>query len=175
MDDHMLDRLNTAVIPQTENDSRSGEYIVIGAGGLAAAWECGENGVCPRVFEKDSAVGGIARTENYRGYRFDVGGHQFYSKLASIEPLWRDMLGDDLLEVERLSRIYYRGRYFPYPLQIIPTLRNLGPIDSATILLSYLRWEIAPHRDESSFEKYVINRFGKKLYETFFRSYTEKV
>lgn len=160
-----------------DTTSHPGEAVVIGAGpaGLAAAWEWVSQGAKPKVFEKGSIVGGIARTEIYKGYRFDVGGHRFYSKLPAVEKLWQEMLGDDLLKVSRLSRIYFRGRYFPYPLQIFATLRNLGPVDSIAILLSYLRWQIAPYRQENSFEEYVTNRFGKRLYETFFRSYTEKV
>lgn len=151
--------------------------VVLGAGpaGLAAAYELVQRGAAPLVLENGAAVGGIARTEVYRGYGFDVGGHRFFTKNEGIERLWRQVLGEDFLRVPRLSRIYYNGRFFRYPLVISDTLANLGPVESLRILASYLRARIAPTPREESFEQWVANRFGRRLYETFFRTYTEKV
>jgi protoporphyrinogen oxidase len=128
------------------------------------------------VVEQDPQhVGGIARTVSYKGFRFDIGGHRFFSKNAEIEKLWGDILGDRMLERERLSRIYYKGRFFKYPLEAWNALRQLGLFESAACMLSYLAAQIRPKRELRSFEDWVVSAFGRRLYETFFRSYTEKV
>ena len=152
-------------------------HVIIGAGpaGLSAAYELTKRGVQPIVLEKADKVGGIARTETYRGYCFDVGGHRFFTKMERIDRLWREMLGDDFLNVPRLSRIYYQSRFFNYPLQLFNALHNLGVVESLLILGSYLRAQIVPYSEEESFEQWVSNRFGRRLYRTFFRTYTEKV
>lgn len=151
--------------------------VIIGAGpaGLAAAYESIQRGTKPIVLEKDGKVGGLARTESYRGYRFDIGGHRFFTKVPEVQRLWQEMLGEDFLLVSRLSRIYYQGRFFDYPLNLFNTLRNLGPVESLRILLSYLQAKIWPSPEETTFDQWVSNRFGKRLYEMFFRTYTEKV
>src|SRR5262249_2215426 len=151
--------------------------IVIGAGpaGLTAAYELAKNGIRPTVLEKTDKVGGLARTESRNGYRFDIGGHRFYSKVPEIEELWRMMLEDSLLKVPRLSRIYYRKRFFNYPLNFMNALANMGVYESFAVLLSYLKARLFPHSDESNFEQWVINRFGERLYKSFFKTYTEKV
>jgi len=151
--------------------------LIIGAGpaGLAAACEAVRRGIPPLVAEKANKVGGLARTEVFRGYRFDIGGHRFYTKNEEIQALWKNTLGNDFLEVPRLSRIYYRGRFFKYPLDLGNTLGNLGFIESLQIVLSYLKAQIRPYPREDNFEEWVSNRFGRRLYETFFRAYTEKV
>ena len=151
--------------------------VILGAGpaGLAAARELAEGGVPVLVLEKRHAVGGIARTEVHGGYRFDVGGHRFFTKNRRIERLWHDTMGADLLRVRRLSRICYQGRFFRYPLSVSDTLRNLGLLESLLILLSYGRARMLPHPREDSFEQWVTNRFGRRLYEAFFKTYTEKV
>ncbi len=151
--------------------------VVIGAGpaGLSAAYELVKSGIQPIVFEQSGTVGGIARTENYKGYHFDVGGHRFFSKIEYINHLWQEMLGENLLSVQRLSRIYYKGRFFKYPIVLSNALVNLGPLESALILLSYLRVQLRPNMEESTFEQWVSNRFGSRLYGTFFKTYTEKV
>ena len=151
--------------------------VVIGAGpaGLSAAYELVRCGIQPIVFEKSGTVGGIARTENYKGYHFDVGGHRFFSKIEHINHLWQEMLGENLLNVQRLSRIYYKGRFFKYPIVLSNALVNLGPLESVLILLSYLRAQLRPNMEESTFEQWVSNRFGSRLYRTFFKTYTEKV
>ncbi len=151
--------------------------LIIGAGpaGLTAAYEAVQHGIAPLVAEKADKVGGLARTEVYRGYRFDIGGHRFYTKHEEIQALWKQVLGTDFLEVPRLSRIYYRGQFFKYPLDLSNTLRNLGFAESLQIVVSYLRSQLWPLPREDTFEQWVSNRFGRRLYETFFQAYTEKV
>jgi protoporphyrinogen oxidase len=151
--------------------------VIIGAGpaGLTAAYELVKLGIQPIVIEKADKVGGIARTESYKGYYFDMGGHRFFSKIPKINRLWQDMLGKDLLKVPRLSRIYYQGRFFNYPLEVINTLFNLGFLESFLIPLSYMRAQIRPYPVEETFDEWVSNRFGRRLYEKFFKTYTEKV
>jgi len=151
--------------------------VIIGAGpaGLTAAYELVKQGIKPVVLDKDNKVGGLARTEVYKGFRFDIGGHRFYTKVGEVENLWNEVLGKDFRKVPRLSRIYYKGRFYNYPLNLFNTLLNLGMIESFLILLSYIRWKIFPYQDEKNFEQWVTNRFGKRLYRIFFKSYTEKV
>lgn len=151
--------------------------LVIGAGpaGLSAAYELVQRGWKPLVLEKASQVGGISRTELHDGYRYDVGGHRFFTKVPEVAQLWTSMLGDDLIKVSRLSRIYYRGKFYQYPLNLWNTLSNLSLWESGLILLSYLRWQALPYKEEETFEQWVTNRFGRRLYRTFFQRYTEKV
>jgi protoporphyrinogen oxidase len=153
------------------------EVIVLGGGpaGLTAAHELARLGLRPIVVEKRDVVGGLARTEEYRGYRFDMGGHRFFTKSPEVRRMWREVLGDDFRRVSRLSRIYYRGRFFRYPLQPFNALFGLGVLESARVVLSYAAARAWPHRPEDTFEQWVTNRFGARLFETFFRSYTEKV
>lgn len=151
--------------------------IVIGAGpaGLSAGNELVGLGFTPIILEKSDKLGGIARTENYRDYYFDVGGHRFFTKVEVISRIWRDLMAGDFIKVPRMSRIFYRGRFFKYPLCIRNTLRNLGIAESIVIGASYLKAQLWPYPKEESFEHWVSNRFGKRLYETFFKTYTEKV
>jgi protoporphyrinogen oxidase len=150
---------------------------VIGAGpaGLTAAYALGRRGVRVQVLEADATVGGLARTVEHNGYRFDIGGHRFFTRVRAVEALWRTMLGDELLERPRLSRIYYDGHFFDYPLKPLNALAGLGARQTAIIGASYLRSRWRPIRPEVSFEDWVVNRFGRRLYETFFKAYTEKV
>ncbi|OSP52527.1 FAD-dependent oxidoreductase [Pseudoruegeria sp. SK021] len=153
--------------------------VVIGGGpaGLTAAYELQKRSsdYRPIVFEGSNLVGGIARTESHNGYRFDIGGHRFFTKVEDVEAMWKEVLGVDLITRPRQSRIYYRGKYFDYPLKIFNALSNIGAYESMRIIASYLKWQIRPYREENSFEEWVINRFGGRLYMHFFRSYTEKV
>lgn len=153
------------------------ETIIIGGGpaGLTAAYELTRHQIRPVVLEKLDKVGGIARTENYKGYHFDMGGHRFFTKSAEVEQFWHELLGDDFLHRPRLSRIYYKNSYFNYPLKPLNALLGLGPIEGLRIIASYLRWHLFPYKEEETFEQWVTNRFGKRLFETFFKSYTEKV
>jgi len=151
--------------------------VIVGAGpaGLTAAYEASRLGSRCTVLEADLAVGGLARTTEYKGYLFDIGGHRFFTKVSLVEWLWKEILGDDLLERPRLSRIYYRGKFFRYPLSPWDTLAKLGAWESALCAVSYVQARLRPRRPEEDFETYVVNRFGRRLYEKFFQSYTEKV
>jgi len=159
-------------------DSR---VVIAGAGpaGLTAAYQLTKRGVLPLVVERDPIVGGIARTEVYKGYRFDIGGHRFYTKVGEVEEFWDEILGDEFINVPRLSRIYYQGKYFNYPLSVISTLKSLGIVPSLRIILSYLKTQmktyLKPAPEPENFEDWAINSFGKQLYLTFFKTYTEKV
>jgi protoporphyrinogen oxidase len=134
-----------------------------------------KRGLRPIVLEKADKVGGIARTETYKGYHFDIGGHRFFTKNPKINQLWQEMLGEDFLRVRRMSSIYYQGRFFNYPLDFFNASFNLGVMESFLILLSYFKAQCWPHPQEVTFEQWVSNRFGRRLYEAFFKTYTEKV
>ncbi|MEM1127333.1 MAG: NAD(P)/FAD-dependent oxidoreductase [Bacteroidota bacterium] len=152
--------------------------VVIGAGpaGLTAAYELAKRNVRPQVFEKSHDAGGISRTATYKGYRFDIGGHRFFTKVGEVEALWHEILGDDFISVPRLSRIFYDGKFYPYPLKIKETLLNLGPVESLRILASYAWTQLRqPYPNPENLEEWVTNRFGDRLYRTFFKTYTEKV
>lgn len=152
--------------------------IIIGAGpaGLTAAYELCKADIGAIVLEQDKMVGGLAKTVNHKGYRFDIGGHRFYTKVRAAEQLWREVLSSkDFLRRKRLSRIYYHKKFFHYPLRASAMLFKLGLWEGALILLSYLRARLAPEKTEQTFEQWVTNRFGKRLYQKFFKSYTEKV
>jgi len=153
------------------------EALVIGAGpaGLTTAYELSQLGVQSTILEGDIVVGGISRTVNYRGYRFDIGGHRFFSKVPLINELWQDMLGEQFLLRPRLSRIHYDGHFFAYPLKAANALRGLGIGEAALISLSYAKAKIAPSLPETTFEQWVSNRFGWRLHKIFFKTYTEKV
>ncbi len=152
--------------------------MIIGAGpaGLTASYELMKHGVTTTVVEKDPRyVGGLARTVEHKGYRFDIGGHRFFSKNEEVEDLWTEILGPELLTRDRLSRIYYQGRYFAYPLKAANALWNLGPLETVRCMTSYARARVQPVRDPRSFEDWVRNQFGWRLYSIFFKTYTEKV
>jgi len=153
--------------------------LILGGGpaGLTAAYEFMKKDKTRdlTVFEADSIVGGISRTENYKGYRFDIGGHRFFTKVSQVDEMWKEVMGDDFITVTRLSRIYYRGRFFDYPLKIFNALSQIGFYESTRISLSYAKWKLRPSKREDTFEQWVINRFGGRLYMHFFRSYTKKV
>jgi protoporphyrinogen oxidase len=151
--------------------------VVIGAGpaGLTAAYLLVRRDVSVVVVERDAQVGGLARTVEYKGYRFDIGGHRFFTKVGPVRDLWRAMLGPDMLRRPRLSRIYYRGRFFDYPLKPLNVLRGLGPLEAFLVVASYVRARLRPIRPEVSVEDWVSNRFGRRLFRLFFKTYTEKV
>ena len=151
---------------------------IIGAGpaGLAGAYLLVKAGHEVVIFEKDeNYVGGISRTESYKGYKFDIGGHRFFSKSKEIEDLWTEILGDDFLECPRNSSIYYKRKFYSYPLVAFEALIKLGLFESIKCLISYLKIKIFPIKNPLSFEEWVINQFGKRLYNIFFKTYTEKV
>lgn len=155
--------------------------VIIGAGpaGLTSAYELNKQGIKTVVLEKASKVGGISRTETYKGYRFDIGGHRFFTKVGEVQAFWKEVLGNDFIRVPRLSRIYYENKYYDYPLSLIKTLKNLGLIRSTLILLSYLKAKFKKyfghHTEPETFEQWVTDSFGERLYKIFFKTYTEKV
>ncbi|MFO0907078.1 MAG: NAD(P)/FAD-dependent oxidoreductase [Isosphaeraceae bacterium] len=162
----------------TSGTSGSLEAVIAGGGpaGLTAAYELTRHGRGCVVLEADpTMVGGISRTDVYKGYRFDIGGHRFFSKSAEVNAIWREVLGDQFITRPRLSRIYYDGKFFDYPLRPMNALMGLGPFRSAMILASYIKSRVMPIQPERSFEDWVVNRFGRMLFEIFFKTYTEKV
>ena len=155
------------------------QIVIIGAGpaGLTAAYQLGKSGVPSTILEADDVVGGISRTVERDGWRFDIGGHRFFTKVKRVEDLWHELLPspDDFLLRPRLSRIYYDGKYFDYPLQAVNALRNLGIIEAFRCVLSYLWVRVRPPADQTTFEGWTAARFGWRLYRIFFKTYTEKV
>ena len=151
---------------------------IIGAGpaGLTAAYLLSKNDVDVTVLEADPAyVGGISRTATYKGFHFDIGGHRFFSKSKAVEDLWTEILPNDMLQRPRSSRIFYGGKFFAYPLKPFEALIKLGIIQSTLCLLSWLKARLLPVRDPRNFEDWVTNQFGRRLFNIFFKSYTEKV
>ena len=156
----------------------SKRVAIIGAGpaGLTAAYLLAKGNQEVVVFEKDPQyVGGISRTESYNGYHFDIGGHRFFSKSKEVEDFWTEILGDEMLERPRSSRIYYNNHFFSYPLVAFEALRKLGIFESALCVLSYLKAKAFPVKNPTNFEEWVTNQFGKRLFNIFFKTYTEKV
>jgi protoporphyrinogen oxidase len=154
------------------------ETLVIGAGpaGLTTAYELTKAGRSVAIVERDPTyVGGISRTVNYKGYRFDIGGHRFFSKSAEIEAWWTEIMGDEMLHRPRSSRIYYNGKLFDYPLRAMDALTKLGPVEALRCVLSYGWAKLRPYPNAVSFEQWVVNNFGRRLFEIFFKTYTEKV
>jgi protoporphyrinogen oxidase len=151
---------------------------IIGAGpaGLTAAYLLSKNEVDVTVLEADHTyVGGISRTATYKGFHFDIGGHRFFSKSKAVEDLWTEILPNDMLQRPRSSRIFYDGKFFAYPLKPLEALIKLGIVRSTLCVLSWLKARLFPVRDPRNFEDWVSNQFGKRLFNTFFKSYTEKV
>jgi protoporphyrinogen oxidase len=154
------------------------KVAIIGAGpaGLTAAYLLSKNNVPVTVLEADPVyVGGISRTATYKGFHFDIGGHRFFSKSKAVEDFWTEILPDDMLVRPRSSRIYYNGKFFAYPLRAFEALIKLGVVRSTLCLLSYFKAKMFPIRDPKNFEDWVSNQFGKRLFNTFFKTYTEKV
>jgi protoporphyrinogen oxidase len=163
------------------DDERGGDETlgtaILGAGpaGLTAAYVHAKRGAPATVFEADGTVGGIAKTIEFGGYRLDMGGHRFFTKVEPIRRLWEEMLGDDFLTRPRLSRIYYNGKYFDYPLTAKDVVGRLGIIESIRCALSYLAAFRHRRKSADTFEEWVTARFGRRLYDAFFRSYTHKL
>jgi len=154
------------------------DVAIIGAGpaGLTAAYLLGKAGYSVTIIEKDPKyVGGISRTVEHDGFRFDIGGHRFFSKAKEVVDLWNELLPHDFIERPRMSRIYYEGKFYSYPLRAFEALGNLGVWRSSLCMLSYLKAKAMPNAHVRSFEDWVVNQFGWKLYSIFFKTYTEKV
>ncbi len=152
--------------------------VVVGAGpaGLTAAYELSKKKAPVVVLESDPEyVGGISRTVNYKGFHFDIGGHRFFSKSREVEDLWTEIAGPDMLDRPRSSRIYYRGQFYTYPLKPFEALSKLGLVESTLCVLSFIAAKIHPTHDPKTFEDWVTNQFGKRLFRIFFKTYTEKV
>src|SRR3977135_1645740 len=151
---------------------------IIGAGpaGLTAAYLLSKNNVDVMDVEADPTyVGGISRTATYKGFHFDIGGHRFFSKSKEVNDFWQEILPNDMLDRPRSSRIFYGGKFFAYPLKAFEALTKLGVFKSILCVLSYLKAKLFPVRNPDNFEDWVSNQFGKRLFNTFFKSYTEKV
>jgi len=154
------------------------DVFIVGAGpaGLTAAYLLTKQGIPTTVIEADPTyVGGISRTASYKNFLFDIGGHRFFSKSKEVVDLWNEILPHDFIQRPRMSRIYYEGKFYSYPLRAFEALRNLGLFRSAACMMSYARWKLFPIRNARSFEDWTVNQFGRKLFSIFFKTYTEKV
>jgi protoporphyrinogen oxidase len=154
------------------------DVAIIGAGpaGLTAGYLLAKEGLNVFIAEKDPKyVGGISRTVEHEGYRFDIGGHRFFSKSSEVVALWNELLPDDFIERPRQSRIFYGGKFYSYPLKAFEALFNLGILRSTSCMISYAKSRMFPHRDVKTFEQWVTNQFGEELFRIFFKTYTEKV
>jgi protoporphyrinogen oxidase len=153
------------------------DVLVLGAGpaGLTAGYMLTRSAVDTTVVEAQGQVGGLAQTVEIDGYRFDLGGHRFFTKSSEVESLWHELMGEEFLLTPRLSRIYWHGKLLDYPLVARDVIRKLGPVELLRAGLSYTWAAATPNGPEETFEDWVSNRFGRRLYELFFKSYTEKV
>src|SRR3954470_20244549 len=150
---------------------------VLGGGpaGLTAGYLLAKKGRPVIVFEAEDQVGGLAKTEVRDGYRFDLGGHRFFTKSKEVDDLWHEVMREEFLLRPRMSRIFWNGKFLDYPLSGMDVIRKLGPIELTRAGLSYLWALVKPKGREDNFEQWVSNRFGKRLFNLFFKSYTEKV
>jgi protoporphyrinogen oxidase len=154
------------------------EVFVIGAGpaGLTASYLLTKQGISTTVIEADPVyVGGISRTVNYKHFLFDIGGHRFFSKSKEVVDLWKEILPQDFISRPRMSRIYYDGKYYSYPLKAFEALSNLGLIESSMCVLSFMYKQAFPNEKPETFHDWVANQFGERLFSIFFKTYTEKV
>lgn len=160
-----------------ENSQGPGKIVIAGGGpaGMACAYTLAGAGKTSLVIEENHSPGGLCRTLDCNGYLFDIGGHRFISKSEEITGLWQEVMDGNLIRVKRLSRIYYRTKYFNYPLSFVNTFWNLGPLESALCVASYLKGIYFKPGDDTTFEGWISNHFGKRLFNIFFKTYTEKV
>jgi len=151
--------------------------LILGGGpaGLTAGYLLAKEGLPVIVLEANEKVGGLAMTEERDGYRFDLGGHRFFTKVKEVDDLWHEVLDEEFLLRPRMSRIYWNKKFLDYPLRGPDVIRKLGPVELTRSLFSYLVAAVKPKGSEDSLEEWVSNRFGKRLYQLFFKSYTEKV
>jgi protoporphyrinogen oxidase len=162
----------------SEREIPHSDVFVIGAGpaGLTASYLLTKQGVSTTVIEADSVyVGGISRTVNYKDFLFDIGGHRFFSKSKEVVDLWKEILPQDFITRPRMSRIYYDGKYYSYPLKAFEALNNLGIVESGLCVLSFMYKQAFPNEKPVTFHEWVANQFGERLFSIFFKTYTEKV
>jgi protoporphyrinogen oxidase len=163
----------TDPIPELASD-----VVIVGGGpaGLTAAYELAKRGALATVLEADDVVGGISRTVERDGWRFDIGGHRFFTKVAPVESFWHEVLPEeDFLLRPRKSRIYYKGKFYDYPLKASNALSNLGVLEALRCVASYAWARVRPPADQDMYEGWLVARFGWRLYNHFFKTYTEKV
>ena len=178
LDQDMWRAMVNDTLKEAENNDQSVDVLIIGAGpaGLTAGYMLTKAGYSVAIIEQDPVyVGGISRTVVNNGYRFDIGGHRFFSKSAAVVDLWNELLPDGFIQRPRMSRIYYEGKFYSYPLRACEALSNLGIWRSTVCMASYALAKAFPKRDVKSFEDWIVNQFGWKLYSIFFKTYTEKV
>src|SRR3954452_21768719 len=165
---------------QPEAAAAQGEPLgvaILGGGpaGLTAADLAGRRGAQATLLEGDTMVGGISRTVERDGYRFDLGGHRFFTKFGPVQRLWEETLGADFLVRPRLPRIYHNGQFFSYPLTVADVFKGLRVLESARCFGSYVVGRASHQATPETFEDWATGRFGRRLYDTFFRTYTQKV
>ena len=174
----MNEAIGNSKIGAASNAGRTVDVAIIGAGpaGLTAGYLLAKRGLSVAIIEKDPVyVGGISRTVEHEGYRFDIGGHRFFSKSQAVVDLWNEILPDDFIQRPRMSRIYYEGKFYSYPLRAFEALWNLGIVRSTLCMASFAKAQMFPNKNVRSFEDWTVNQFGQKLYSIFFKTYTEKV
>src|ERR1700749_52382 len=167
------------VVAQAPGSAITPERPVVALGGgpagLTAGYLLAKQGKPVIVLESTDQVGGIARPDVREGYRFDLGGHRFFTKAKEVDALWHEILADEFLKRPRQSRIYWNHKFLEYPLQGMDVIKKLGPVDLTKALVSYMWAALRPKGREDTFEQWVTNRFGRWLFNQFFKSYTEKV
>jgi len=165
------------VVDSASAPADKGPVAVLGGGpaGLTAGYLLAKQGVPVIVFEAEDQVGGLAKTEVRDGYRFDLGGHRFFTKSKEVDDLWHEVMREEFLLRPRMSRIFWNGKFLDYPLSGTDVIKKLGPFELTRAGLSYLWALVKPKGREDNFEQWVSNRFGKRLFNLFFKSYTEKV
>lgn len=146
-----------------------------GPAGLAAGLKLAENEYEVVIIDKDNQVGGISKTVKYNNFLFDIGPHRFFTKIPEVDKLWNKTLGEDFIKVKRKTRIFYRNKFFDYPVKLKDVLKNLGFIESLACMISFIYAKLSPYKKEDTFDKWIVNRFGKRLFKHFFKSYTEKL
>ncbi|MGA2013604.1 MAG: NAD(P)/FAD-dependent oxidoreductase [Solirubrobacteraceae bacterium] len=173
----MTDTTPTPSTPAAAGITPERPVVVLGAGpaGLTAGYLLAKQGKPVVVLESTDAVGGIARTQVRDGYRFDLGGHRFFTKDREVDALWHEIMKEEFLKRPRRSRIYWNDKFLEYPLQGMDVIRQLGPVELTRCLISYVWAAVKPKGREDTFEQWVSNRFGKRLYQHFFKTYTEKL
>ncbi|MDQ2678585.1 MAG: NAD(P)/FAD-dependent oxidoreductase [Actinomycetota bacterium] len=172
----------TPTVGPSGSDGPSGaadpSVVIIGAGpaGLTSAFELMKAGHTSTIIEADDIVGGISRSVERDGYRFDIGGHRFFTKVPEVEALWHEILPDEeFLLRPRMSRIYYKGKYYDYPIKPVNALLNLGPVEAVRCVLSYLAVKVRPPKTQDTLEDYIVANYGRRLFDHFFKTYNEKV